>query len=76
MARRFRDNGDRDDDNEMSGSSSKLIDISAEINLETDKAYRLFDGARFEWVPKSQCQNNGDGTFTMSEYTAKEKGFI
>lgn len=54
----------------------KLIDISAEIKGETDKAWRLYDGAKTEWVPKSQVENNDDGTFTMPEWLAREKGFI
>lgn len=53
-----------------------LIDIAAEIRAETNSAYKLFDGAKAEWVPKSQVQDNEDGTFTMPEWLAKEKGFI
>lgn len=56
--------------------SAKLTDIAAEIKGETDKAYRLFDGAKTEWVPKSQVEDNKDGTFTMPEWLAQEKGFI
>jgi hypothetical protein len=54
----------------------ELVDIAAELRGETDKALRLFDGTTTEWVPKSQVENNGDGTFTMPEWLAKEKGFI
>lgn len=67
---------------------SKLIDVSAELRHETDNAYLLYDG-RSEikkgdnkpselriWVPKSQVENNDDGTFTMPEWLALEKGFI
>lgn len=54
----------------------KLIDIAAELQFETDKAFRLFDGATTEWVPKSQVEDNGDGTFTMPEWLAKDKGFV
>lgn len=32
----------------------ELIDIAAQKVAETDKAFRLDDGARKEWVPKSQ----------------------
>jgi hypothetical protein len=60
----------------MTAGKSDLIDISAEIKGESAKAYRLYDGARTEWVPKSQCENNGDGTFAMPEWLAKDKGFI
>ena len=55
---------------------SDLVDIAAELRGETDKAFRLYDGARTEWVPKSQVENNEDGTFAMPEWLAKEKGFI
>lgn len=57
-------------------SDPKLIDIAAELKGETDKAYRIFDGSRTEWVPKSQVEDNGDGTYTMPEWLAQEKGFI
>lgn len=56
--------------------ASDLVDISAELKGETEKAFRIFDGQFTEWVPKSQVEQNGDGTFTMPEWLAKEKGFI
>lgn len=55
---------------------SELFDLAAELHGETDRAWRLFDGTRTEWVPKSQVEQNGDGTWTMPEWLAKEKGFI
>ena len=60
----------------MTSTRPRLTDIAAEIKGETEKAFRLFDGAKTEWVPKSQCEDNGDGTFTMPEWLAKDKGFI
>lgn len=54
----------------------ELIDIAAEVRGETDRAWRLFDGTKTEWVPKSQVEQNEDGTFTMPEWLAKDKGFI
>lgn len=60
----------------MRQNKERLTDIAAEIKGETEKAFRLFDGAKTEWVPKSQCEDNGDGTFTMPEWLAKDKGFI
>jgi hypothetical protein len=60
----------------MRSNRERLTDIAAEIKGETEKAFRLFDGAKTEWVPKSQCEDNGDGTFTMPEWLAKDKGFI
>jgi hypothetical protein len=57
-------------------SKSRLIDISGELRGETDNAFRIYDGARTEWVPKSQVEKNDDGTFTMPEWLAKDKGFI
>jgi len=60
----------------MSTGRSDIIDIAAEIKGETDKAWRLYDGSRTEWVPKSQVEKNDDGTFAMPEWLAKDKGFI
>jgi hypothetical protein len=57
-------------------SKRELVDITAEVRGETDAAWRIFDGSKTEWVPKSQCENNGDGTFSMPIWLAKEKGFI
>jgi hypothetical protein len=57
-------------------SDPKLTDIAGELRHETEKAFQIFDGTRTEWVPKSQVENNNDGTFTMPEWLAKEKGFI
>ena len=56
--------------------SRELIEIAAVLRGETEKAYRLFDGKRTEWVPKSQVEENDDGTFTMPEWLALDKGFI
>lgn len=53
-----------------------LIDIAVEVRRETDKAWLLSDGDREEWVPKSQVEDNGDGTFTMPEWLAQDRGFI
>lgn len=54
----------------------ELIDIAAELKGESEKAFRIFDGKTTEWVPKSQVERNDDGTFTMPEWLAQEKGFI
>lgn len=55
---------------------SKLVDIAGELRGETDKAYRIYDGKTTEWVAKSLVEQNDDGTWTMPEWLAKEKGFI
>ncbi len=54
----------------------RLVDIAGQAMGETGLAYRIFDGKTVEWVPKSQVEKNDDGTFTMPEWLAKEKGFI
>lgn len=54
----------------------KLIDISATLEGETNLAFYLDIGTNTVWVPKSQVENNKDGTFTMPEWLAREKGII
>ena len=56
--------------------TNSLVDLAAEIKLETEKAFLLDFGAVEAWVPKSQVQDNEDGTFTMPEWIAKDKGLI
>jgi len=54
----------------------QLTDITAEVRAATEKAWQLYDGKRTAWVPKSQVEDNGDGTFTMPEWLAIDKGFV
>lgn len=54
----------------------ELVDVAAKLQHETDSAYLITDGVTTEWVPKSVTQDNEDGTFTMPEWLAQEKGFI
>lgn len=55
---------------------SKLTDIMAEPRHETPRAWLIFDGGTQVWLPKSQAERNDDGTFTLPEWLAKEKGLI
>lgn len=56
-------------------SRARLTDIDAQVKAETDLAWLLYDGKTEAWVPKSQAEDNGDGTFTMPEWLATDKGF-
>jgi hypothetical protein len=60
----------------MSAGRSDLVDIAGELRHETERAYLVFDGSKEVWLPKSQVENNGDGTFAMPEWLAFEKGLI
>ena len=54
------------------------------LKFETEKAWGVSTGDKDKetgkdkivWLPKSQCENNNDGTFTMHEWLAKDKGLI
>lgn len=52
----------------------KLFDFAAELKHETDKAFLVNDGDDDYWLPKQFTENNGDGTFTIPEWLAIEKG--
>ena len=54
----------------------ELFDVDAQIRAETEKAWLLDDGATQAWVPKSQVEQNPDGTFTMPVWLATDKEFI
>jgi hypothetical protein len=57
-------------------TTSSLFDFAAEKRAETDKAMQLYDGKRTVWLPKSQVQDNGDGTFTVPEWLAIDKELV
>lgn len=57
-------------------SGQTIIDISGELRGETERALRIYDGKKTEWVPKQYVEDNGDGTFTMPVWLATEKGFL
>ena len=54
----------------------KLVDVTAVLRHETDAAYLIDDGVNKVWVAKSQVEINDDGTITMPERLAQEKGLI
>ena len=60
----------------MTTGRSDLVDVTADVRGETDAAYRIDNGSITVWVPKSQVEKNDDGTFTMPEWLALEKGLI
>lgn len=53
-----------------------IIEIAADLRRETEKAFLLYDGSKEAWVSKAQVENNNDGTFSMPEWLAMDKGFI
>lgn len=53
-----------------------IIDIAANLCHETEQAFFIDDGVKRVWIPKSQAQQNDDGTFSMPEWLAMDKGFI
>jgi hypothetical protein len=56
---------------------SDLVEVAALLVHETEKAVLLDAGGPEKvWVPKSQCEDNGDGTWSMPERVAREKGLI
>lgn len=66
------------DDERPARGSRDMIEIAGEITARHPggKAVKFYDGKRTEWVPLSQIKNNDDGTFSMPEWLAKDKGFI
>jgi RNase P/RNase MRP subunit p29 len=58
----------------------ELIEIACQVKGETQNAYRIYDGKKTEWVPKSQVEveivGNASAICTMPEWLAMEKGFI
>ena len=62
----------------MAMSKPKLVTVDTfTVAHETDAAYLLDIGASEKvWVPKSQVEIYDDGTMTLPEWLAMEKGII
>jgi hypothetical protein len=54
----------------------KLVDLNGEVRAETPLAILFYDGKTTEWLPKSHVEDNGDGTITLPEWLAQDKGLI
>jgi hypothetical protein len=57
-------------------SDPKLFDFAAELKHETEKAFLANDSDKDYWLPKGMTKNNNDGTFTIPEWLAVEKGIV
>jgi hypothetical protein len=55
---------------------SDLVDVSARKVRDTPLAWCLNDGAREVWIPKAHSEWDGQTTFTMPGWLAREKGLI
>jgi hypothetical protein len=56
--------------------TDKLFDFAATLKHETPDAYLVNDGIKDYWLPKSLTENNRDGTSTIPEWLAIEKGIV
>lgn len=55
---------------------SDLVDIEGKVRNETEKAYLFWDGNVEVWLPKSQCEWDGDCVMTMPEWLAVDKELV
>lgn len=58
----------------------ELIDITGQIVAETERAIKLDDGTKIEWLPRQflEIEEKSDGLVevTMPVWLATDKGFI
>ncbi|HKM80222.1 MAG TPA: hypothetical protein VJY15_04605 [Candidatus Acidoferrum sp.] len=54
----------------------KLFDFAATLKYETENAFRVTGGVQNYRRPKKITEDNGDGTFTILEWLAIEKGIV
>lgn len=60
----------------LTSKQHDIIEVEAELRHETENGYLLDDGDKKEWFPKKLVEDNEDGTFSMPEWLAEDKGFI
>lgn len=54
----------------------ELVDLTGVVRGETPDAIRLVVDGKAAWLPKSVVQDNEDGTFTIPESWAIDKGLV
>lgn len=52
------------------------FDFSAKIITEKGEGILLDDGHQKFWLPKSETKNNNNGTFTIPQWLALDKGIM
>lgn len=57
-------------------SDAMLFDFVGILKHETENAFLVNDGDKDYWLPKKLTEDNGDGTFTIPEWLAIEKGIV
>jgi len=58
-------------------SDEELIDVEVRVLYETERAFRVTDGAKEVWLPKSRVEMSEDHTtVTLPEWLAVEKELI
>ena len=65
----------------MSAGRSDLVDVDDVTFMhETPGEFGAYlvktTKDREVWIPKSQCERNDDGSFTMPRWIAEEKGLV
>lgn len=53
-----------------------IVDFEGKLLKETALAYLLEIGGVQAWCPKSETEDNHDGSFSMPEWLAIEKCFV
>jgi len=67
----------------MTSGKSNIVDVALEKKMTKGGGTAFSQGDKDEngrevwiWIPTSQVEDNGDGTFAMPEWLAKDKGLI
>lgn len=74
--RRLKADDDQQERPVVGSDTKKNVDVACREVFRTGGAVKLFDGCREEFVPLSQVNDNGNGTWSMPEWLAHKKGFI
>lgn len=65
-------------------AENQMVEVDAEKRMERGGSTALYQGKDdpqngreiWVWVPTSRIKDNGDGTFSMPEWLALDKGLI
>lgn len=58
----------------VTSGASDLVDVECKVLRSTERAWLVRAGSVEAWLPKSETEINDDGTVTIPEWLAVDKG--
>ncbi len=56
--------------------TERTVELDLDIVRESKLSLLVSDGTTEAWIPKKYIDENADGTFTVAEWIARDRGLV